>query len=248
MPRPPDEIIQETVLHWLSEFILFAQEVMLPATPSLIPAILPNLAHPFAAIQAAAGDTNLNLYRLIKSLPSPAATTSAFLQSPTAASESPSAHGSHPPPVAVPTPLAPRRNSAQAEGGDPSSKDVGQSGLTSSTSTIKPRDLAAQPPAPAPPPIAVDGPSHASKASTSTLGSAAPVTPNALTFPSMPSVSGGLSSMAEEDPFDYQATVNVLTLQFLSEYEDTRIAALEWLIMLQQKAPKKVRRRRAALT
>jgi len=44
----------------------------------------------------------------------------------------------------------------------------------------------------------------------------------------------------ENDPFDYQATVNELTIQFLSEYEETRVAALKWLIMLHQKAPKKV--------
>jgi vacuole morphology and inheritance protein 14 len=46
----------------------------------------------------------------------------------------------------------------------------------------------------------------------------------------------------EADLFDYQATVNELTIQFLSEFEETRVAALKWLIMLHQKAPKKVRR------
>lgn len=44
----------------------------------------------------------------------------------------------------------------------------------------------------------------------------------------------------EYDFFDYQATVNELTIQFLSEHEDTRVAALKWLIMLHQKAPKNV--------
>lgn len=43
------------------------------------------------------------------------------------------------------------------------------------------------------------------------------------------------------EAFDYQATVNALTIQFLSEHEETRVAALKWLIMLHQKAPKKVR-------
>lgn len=47
--------------------------------------------------------------------------------------------------------------------------------------------------------------------------------------------------MAEEpDYFDYQGTVTELTVQFLSEFEETRVAALKWLIMLHQKAPKKV--------
>lgn len=44
----------------------------------------------------------------------------------------------------------------------------------------------------------------------------------------------------DKDLFDYQATVNALTIQFLSEHEETRVAALKWLIMLHQKAPKKV--------
>lgn len=41
---------------------------------------------------------------------------------------------------------------------------------------------------------------------------------------------------------DYEAAVNALTLQFLNENEATRVAALSWLIMLQRKAPRKVRR------
>jgi len=45
-------------------------------------------------------------------------------------------------------------------------------------------------------------------------------------------------SMSE--PFDYQAMVSALTVQFLSEHEDTRVAALKWLIMLHQKVPQKV--------
>ncbi|KAL4798573.1 vacuolar protein 14 C-terminal Fig4p binding-domain-containing protein [Aspergillus venezuelensis] len=39
---------------------------------------------------------------------------------------------------------------------------------------------------------------------------------------------------------DYGSIVTSLTLQFLSEHESTRIAALSWLIMLHRKAPKKV--------
>jgi vacuole morphology and inheritance protein 14 len=42
------------------------------------------------------------------------------------------------------------------------------------------------------------------------------------------------------DPFDYQATLTNLRLQFLNEHEDTRVASLEWLLMLHKKAPHKV--------
>lgn len=60
---------------------------------------------------------------------------------------------------------------------------------------------------------------------------------------------GSRSSFSEAPPstrekdsphFDYGATVNALTLQFLSEHEETRVAALEWLLMLHQKAPQRV--------
>ena len=41
-----------------------------------------------------------------------------------------------------------------------------------------------------------------------------------------------------EEIFDYQVMVNQLTIQFLSEFEETRVAALEWLVMLHLKASK----------
>jgi vacuole morphology and inheritance protein 14 len=59
-----------------------------------------------------------------------------------------------------------------------------------------------------------------------------------------PSFDGTTSVMstAETPPsdLDYAAAVNSLTLQFLNENEDTRVAALSWLIMLHRKAPRKV--------
>ncbi|KAI5855409.1 putative vacuole-associated enzyme activator complex component [Tricharina praecox] len=39
---------------------------------------------------------------------------------------------------------------------------------------------------------------------------------------------------------DYAATVSALTLQFLNEHEQTRVVALEWLLMLHRKAPRKM--------
>ena len=60
-----------------------------------------------------------------------------------------------------------------------------------------------------------------------------------------PSPNAPMSPVADtngdDDPFDVRETVNVLTLQFLSDHAETRIAALEWLLMLHLKAPTKVR-------
>ncbi|CAZ83669.1 unnamed protein product [Tuber melanosporum] len=55
-------------------------------------------------------------------------------------------------------------------------------------------------------------------------------------------VNTSLSSliMSLSDDLDYSATVNALTLQFLHEHEQTRVAALEWLLMLHRKAPRKM--------
>lgn len=42
------------------------------------------------------------------------------------------------------------------------------------------------------------------------------------------------------DKLDYSATVNSLTLHFLNEKEQTRVAALDWLIMLHRKVPRRI--------
>jgi vacuole morphology and inheritance protein 14 len=57
-----------------------------------------------------------------------------------------------------------------------------------------------------------------------------------------PLMSPVAETFVDDDPFDVRETVNVLTLQFLSDHAETRIAALEWLLMLHLKAPTKVSR------
>lgn len=56
--------------------------------------------------------------------------------------------------------------------------------------------------------------------------------------------SGGQQKMllmnTDSDPFDYQATVANLRLQFLNQNEETRVASLDWLLMLHKKAPTKI--------
>ena len=68
------------------------------------------------------------------------------------------------------------------------------------------------------------------------------------TDPQTPSPAASPDLSAHEDghpllpgPIDYEACVNALTSQFLNKSEATRAATLSWLIMLQTKAPKKVR-------
>ncbi|CAO3661294.1 unnamed protein product [Rhizopus stolonifer] len=49
-----------------------------------------------------------------------------------------------------------------------------------------------------------------------------------------------MTSNETGDPFDYQATVANLRLQFLNQHEETRVASLDWLLMLHKKAPNKI--------
>lgn len=65
-------------------------------------------------------------------------------------------------------------------------------------------------------------------------------TPQELSKPSTDDRSSIITSPQPVADLDYAAAVNALTLQFLNEHEETRVAALSWLIMLHRKAPKKV--------
>ncbi|KIP12787.1 hypothetical protein PHLGIDRAFT_97459 [Phlebiopsis gigantea 11061_1 CR5-6] len=73
-----------------------------------------------------------------------------------------------------------------------------------------------------------------STAGPSTLAPASPVPTTSV----QQSPEASVIQEKEKDPFDYPKTVHSLTLQLLSEHEETRVAALKWLLMLHQKAPK----------
>ncbi|KAF8759552.1 ARM repeat-containing protein [Rhizoctonia solani] len=199
-----DEIQQTTALGWISKFLEFAPEVVVPFTPRLTPAILPNLAHHIPAMQSAAALTNQKLFSLIQSLPSPSVASGGVVSS-----------------------------SAQSLRNAPSSP-ISSTPRATLTETTVPNDSSDKQQV------------QASKLRTTTLpGDAASVASGSAIELSQGSASRPHSpipsALAEEpDPFDYQSTVNGLTIQFLSEHEETRIFALKWLIMLHQKAPKKI--------
>jgi vacuole morphology and inheritance protein 14 len=199
---------------------------MVPFTPRLIPAILPNLAHHVAMIQSAAIRTNKLLLTVIQKLPSP--------------QDAPplkTAHDKPSAPIRLPrSPTPTTSNSRQSTLTSQTSRDI--SSPDSAADAGQQAQAQAQPrtrtsnadlsltPRPAPPPeVAPASRSH-----------------SPVSFSSQSGINGNFANSAEEgDPFDYQATVNELTIQFISEFEETRVAALKWLIMLHQKAPKKVR-------
>ncbi|KAI9095262.1 vacuolar protein 14 C-terminal Fig4p binding-domain-containing protein [Phlyctochytrium arcticum] len=65
-----------------------------------------------------------------------------------------------------------------------------------------------------------------------------PAKANTTTSADIKNVAG--VATAQLDSIDLQATVETLTLQFQDEREETRVAALEWLLMLHRKVPKQV--------
>jgi len=207
---------------------------MLPFTPRLIPAILPNLAHHVPMIQSAAVRTNKLLTKVIQDLPYPfdkpprqstaekTAPSRAFTGSPT------------PPATVVPPSRQPTvQAGTQRDESSPESMTDGQPPTTSDKTTAPQTQRSRSGTAV---PAASEIPSRPqSRTSSISTGPPAP----AVIAPTLPSPVQEEQD-EDEDVFDYVATVNGLTVQFLSEHEQTRVAALQWLIMLHQKAPKKV--------
>ncbi|GAA5910448.1 hypothetical protein JCM5296_007182 [Sporobolomyces johnsonii] len=241
----PDEEIQSTCLHWISEFLQFVPGVLVPFAPRLIPVILSSLAHHVPAIQQAASDTNDQLFAVVQSLPEP--------------------HGpQHPPP--------PQQHQHQASQTNfpPTRKDTSptliQQAQAQAERLARDRTLTASPP-----PSSIPFPSSSTSATPrpgTTIGhdrhkpgSDASILLQQQLHP-QPSSSALAAAFDDDFPalahdderddedvdeyelnawrFQYGATVNELTLQFLSENEETRVAALEWLLMLHQKAPRKI--------
>lgn len=211
---------------------------MVPFTPRLIPAILPNLAHHVTMIQNSAVRTNKLLLNVIQNLPSPP-------EMPVRPQEKPPSSRIQPSPTPTSTAATTTSSSRQSTmGKDPSSsRDVSSP------------DMAAE--SASPTPVTVNSASTSGISLVRPRGSSGvdlsmtprmavaelPPTSRPQSPVSVLSHSGqNLQASITEEPdvFDYQATVTELTVQFLSEFEETRVAALKWLIMLHQKAPKKV--------
>lgn len=204
---------------------------MVPFTPRLIPAILPNLAHHVPMIQSAAIRTNKLLLNVIQKLPCPVESS---LSKPVAEKPVPSSRiprSPTPTNSAAPSRQSTLSSQSTKEGSLPETSFEGtQQSHTLPRTRTSNGDLCLTPRAA---PAAEILPSNSS--------SSRPHSPHSFQSQSGVNVNNHNSMVPEEsDLFDYQVTVSELTVQFLSEYEETRVAALKWLIMLHQKAPKKV--------
>lgn len=210
-------------------------------TPRLISATLPNLAHHVSMIQSAAIRTNKLLLAVIQKLPSPQESsvpktvadkavpgTDKLTQVKVPRSPTPTATATSSKQSALSSQLSTKDGLLPDLAADSQSQNLPRArvNVNNADPSMTPRQA---PPAEIPP--------------ASSSSSSRPHSP--VSSACLPSVAANGSAVNvqqsdENDPFDYQATVNELTIQFLSEFEETRVAALKWLIMLHQKAPKKV--------
>lgn len=210
---------------------------MVPFTPRLIPAVLPNLAHHAPDIQSAAIKTNQLLFTTIQNLPPPSASQGQ--------------------PAAVPGRSLSLITASPGRSGIPiptnnATTNIGISNSPQSSSPTMPRlpamaDAADGTAAPYPNKLRsiVEQPSGLSSKSSVDKEGAATSYEQTSSRPSSPPLDSDrrattLVTNEESEPFDYHATVSALTIRFLSEHEETRVAALKWLIMLHQKVPNKV--------
>lgn len=65
------------------------------------------------------------------------------------------------------------------------------------------------------------------------------LTPPPSTSPPDKDDAQAASASPPQPELDYETAVTTLTLHFLNDHEDTRVAALDWLAILQRKAPRK---------
>lgn len=213
---------------------------MIPFAPKIIPVILKSLAHHVPAIQATARNTNELFYDIVYNLPNPEPR-----KPPTQpTTQPPHTQQHHSSPAALPN----------------IRKD------TSPTLAQLPRDrnlTSSPPPSSIPFPSATTGftPRHDRNkpGSDASIGfqpiSHQPSTVSLARFAEPPSADGANDSVDDsfrntsdeasfldefDSKFEYATTVNEVTFALVSENEETQVAALQWLLMLHQKAPRKV--------
>jgi len=195
-------------------------------------------------IQSSANRTNKLLRHVIQSLPTPSEASSRQNTANDRPSSAPSRNiPPSPTPGASTSPVPSRQSALPSQSRDMSSPesmtDANVLQPTAPSSITLQRRTSAQPDGSGPRPItAID------RIATLQSQGIRSHSPTSVDSSQQPVASEKDKEMATQNPdaFDYQATVNALTIQFLSKHEETRVAALKWLIMLHQKVPTKVRR------
>ncbi|KAK9246028.1 vacuolar protein 14 C-terminal Fig4p binding-domain-containing protein [Lipomyces tetrasporus] len=209
-----EQEIQLTVLKWIESFFEISPDDLLPFVPRFLSLLLPTIAHDNGQLRKAAEKVNTDLMQLIMSLPDSVEDGKRGPDDETTESQ-------------PPTPsLLTRQGFVAAMSISPTTS------RSLSPSAIGRRSLSSD---------RVRG-----RDDESIMSKLASTTPPVAVASSANDESGleeaGPSSSASkmELLLDYPATVNALTLHFLNEREETRVAALDWLIMLHKNASRKI--------
>ncbi|KAK9237438.1 vacuolar protein 14 C-terminal Fig4p binding-domain-containing protein [Lipomyces kononenkoae] len=212
-----EQEIQLTVLKWIESFFEISPDDLLPFVPRFLSLLLPTMAHDNAQLRQAAEKVNNDLMELIISLPH------SVPEEVKRGKDDDSAE-SQPPTPSLPPPrpgLAAVRSISPAASRS-MSPPAPLSRRSLSTDRIRARD----------------DESIMTKLATASTSSALP-SPN-MNAESGQEEGSRTSTSKMELLLDYPATVNALTLHFLNEREETRVAALDWLIMLHRNASSKI--------
>ncbi|TXT15887.1 hypothetical protein VHUM_00390 [Vanrija humicola] len=250
----PDNMVQTTAMDWILTFLEFAQNTVIFYTPRIVSAVLPNLASPNRHIKAAASETNRRLTAVIQALPplqvTPVPPAAAPPAAPPAAGNSIGQGGSTLISTAGSSPQAGPKKDVLAESPDRLSALTAVDPLDSGGVPGAMLKIKAPPPVPASEPVTPATGEFPSSVKTVRTRPQSPVgqsqAPQLISMqlqqapPATTLLSPAHETFLEDDPFDVHETVNMLTLQFLSDHPETRIAALEWLLMLHLKAPTKI--------
>ncbi|KAK7205325.1 vacuolar protein 14 C-terminal Fig4p binding-domain-containing protein [Myxozyma melibiosi] len=218
-----EQEIQLTVLKWIESFFEICPDDLLPFVPRFLSVLLPTMAHDNEQLRKSAETVNNELMQLIMSLPD------------TVADNEKRRHDGDDQSL-PPTPGLPHR---QGFGGSPATaRSLSPQPPVGGRSLSRERVVRDR-----------DEESLMSKLSL-TASSSRSQPASALTSPTMvateePDAASASNGKADDSTnlellIDYPATVNALTLHFLNEREETRVAALDWLIMLHRKASRKI--------
>ncbi|KAI5289185.1 hypothetical protein KEM52_000880, partial [Ascosphaera acerosa] len=234
-----EEEIQLTALRWLDSFFDIDPEEFLQFIPRLLGKVLPALASTSShKVRDAASSVNSSLMQYIVSFPNdalhflPLATTTA------AASTAPVAPAEE---AGKPLPPPPPRSHPVNAGGA-SNREAEDQRRPSAHTTVPPKHM---PPTSTSADAAKRQQQQQQQPSDEGRGDAPMPVPDGTGSttgaPTNPSISRApTSSSAFSNVLDYGGAVRALTLQFSNENEDTRVAALTWLLMLHRKAPKRI--------
>ncbi|KAJ1655716.1 hypothetical protein IWQ61_004588 [Dispira simplex] len=231
--------VQLTALQWVAKFMGMVPDVVISFTPQLIGKILPSLSHSNSAIKKAAVHASSSLYQLIEEMPSldvtPGTPKLEVTSVPSRVTEQ------QEPSSGLPSPKRPvSPTSAQSgQSTDPTAGTLSTgvpSGPTTATGTPEKLAPGGSPAPPKDRTTEVEGSpsdvSHKPGAGAALISGVIEPGKDRLAVPA-----SQLSPTPAKEIFSFESTVTTLIVTYSNGQEDTRIACVDWLLMLHRRAP-----------